>query len=344
MMILVLTAEEYRSTLALVAHTSDAKLLKRAQIALGLVRHVPPGVIARQVGCHRDTVYAVGHRVEQQGLVGLDDGRHLQRGSRCSAEFLAALAPLVDTSPRDHGWERGTWTLELLALEMVRRSFASVHPATLSRYLAVHAIVYRRARPTVVSPDPDKEAKLAAIAALRASLGPDERLFYEDEVDIHYNPKIGAQWTRKGVQPLVVTPGKNQKRYLAGAFEPATGEVVTLDSGRKNSDLFIGLLKGLCDFFPETRVIHIVVDNYIIHKSKRTLAAVAKLGGRVQLHFLPTYSPEHNPIERLWKELHDCVTRNHDAKTFADLLQRVEAFLDSAAPYPGSKPSVARAS
>lgn len=43
-------------------------------------------------------------------------------------------------------------------------------------------------------------------------------VFYEDEVDIHLNPKIGADWQLRGHQKRVVTPGQNEKYYLAGAL------------------------------------------------------------------------------------------------------------------------------
>ena len=55
------------------------------------------------------------------------------------------------------------------------------------------------------------------------------------------------------------------------------------------------------------------------------------------------YSPEHNPIERRWKEVPANVTRNHRCKTIYALLANVEHFLKRAQPYPGAKPSLAKA-
>ena len=67
----------------------------------------------------------------------------------------------------------------------------------------------------------------------------DYEVFYSDEVDVHLNPKIGLTYIRKGHQPIVLTPGKNQKRYLAGAVNSRTGKVVYSESTNKNSELFI---------------------------------------------------------------------------------------------------------
>jgi len=67
------------------------------------------------------------------------------------------------------------------------------------------------------------------------------------------------------------------------------------------------------------------------------MMAIEALDGRVQLHFLPPYSPESNRIEPLWKQLHDHVTRNHQHPNMKGLLGEVEQFLINAQPFPGTK-------
>lgn len=56
---------------------------------------------------------------------------------------------------------------------------------------------------------------MAAINAELASCNTEHPVFYEDKVDIHLNPKIGADWQLRGQQKCVVTPGQNEKYYLA---------------------------------------------------------------------------------------------------------------------------------
>jgi transposase len=51
--------------------------------------------------------------------------------------------------------------------------------------------------------------------------------------------------------------------------------------------------------------------NYIVHKSQQTQTWMMQFGNRLVLHFLPPYSSEYMMIERLWKQMHDHVTRNH---------------------------------
>ncbi len=68
-----------------------------------------------------------------------------------------------------------------------------------------------------------KNKRLRELTQLRDTLPPDEVLVDEDEVDIHLNPKIGPDGMVPGQQNQVVTPGKNEKRYLAGAQDVRKG-------------------------------------------------------------------------------------------------------------------------
>jgi len=64
-------------------------------------------------------------------------------------------------------------------------------------------------------------------------------------VDIHLNPKIGADWQLRGQQKRVVTPGQNENYYLAGALHSGTGKVSNIGGNSKSLSLFIRNLKHL---------------------------------------------------------------------------------------------------
>ncbi len=138
---------------------------------------------------------------------------------------------------------------------------------------------------------------------------------FVDEVDLHLNPKIGPDWMLPGVQRLVMAPGKNEKRYLAGAYDPKHQRLVYVEGDRKASWLFLNLLRALLATYRHLRTIHVILDNYIIHKSKIVQAWMAVHGAKLRLEFLPPYCPEENRIERLWLDLHANVTRNRFAES-----------------------------
>jgi transposase len=278
---------------------------------------------------HNTTVYRVAKRFRELGVWGLLDGREDNGTTKLDEQFLDVLYRLVRSSPQDHGWPRPTWTRELLVKTLHSKLGVCVHVATMSRALAMIEARRGRPRPTVQCPwsPVAKGRRLAAIRRLLATLPDDQVAVYEDEVDIHLNPKIGLDWMVKGQQKEVMTPGQNVKRFLAGAWDVRTGMLIWVEGERKTSALFIALLDRLRAMNPRAAVIHVILDNYRIHSSKISQAALAGYGGQIQLHFLPPYCPKHNRIERYWEDLHANVTRNHKCPTMELLMVQVREYL-----------------
>lgn len=103
---------------------------------------------------------------------------------------------------------------------------------------------------------------------------------------------------------------KYAMHYLAGTLHSDTGRVHYVGGSKKCSDLFINLLETLRRTYRRAKTITLVVDNYIIHKSRKVERWLEK-NTKFRLLCLPTYSPWLNPIELLWLSLHETVTRNH---------------------------------
>src|SRR5690348_11873183 len=132
----------------------------------------------------------------------------------------------------------------------------------------------------------------------------------------------------EGQQKEAPTPGKNPKRYLAGALELRTRVLIWVAAERKTSYLFLDLLDKLRQRYPEATRLHLILDNYRIHSSDIVHAALrGYLAGTVELHFLPPYCPVHNKIERVWQDLHANVTRNHRCAGMKELMAEVRYYL-----------------
>lgn len=229
------------------------------------------------------------------------------------ADILQLLPLLVQRSPKDFGWLRSRWSTELLALVINRLFDVTLHRSTLHRYLRQADMVWRRAAPTLKIKDPYYEEKRLVIEQALAQEQTVHPVFYQDEVDIDLNPKIGTDWMPKGQQKRIATPGQNQKYYLAGALHSGTGRVHYVSGSSKSSDLFISLLETLRRTYRRAKTITLVADNYIIHKSRKVERWLEE-NPKFRLLFLPTYSPWLNPIERLWLSLHETITRNHQCR------------------------------
>ncbi len=292
-------------------------------ILLLLALHHSPHEIAAVLLCARSTVYAVA-RDWQQGRRWPEPA--CASGAPCLTPSLRrSLLALLKQSPAAYGWCRTRWSCATLALQLQAQRGIRLSAETVRRCLHALDWVWKRAKLVAKDSDPERASKLARIRAIYERLGRREALLLADELDLHLLPKVGAQWMPKATQVEVMTPGKNERRYLAGALDVRTGQVHHCVWFRKMTGLFLDLLNLLDRAYPARRFdrIYVVADNYKIHKA----AAVRRWLGqppRFQLLFLPTYCPRANPIERCFGDLHDKVTRNHRRKRIRDLVKDVE--------------------
>jgi transposase len=257
------------------------------------------------------------------------DGRSDNGGRKVDADVRAGIAAILEQRPPAYDFPRPTWTLELIVRVVERALHVTLSVGHLWKVLHRLRVRWGRPRPVVACPwkARRRQRRIAFLRRLAEQRAPGEALFYLDEVDVHLNPKIGPDWMLPGTQRLVVTPGNNEKRYLAGAYDPLHQRLIYVEGDRKASWLFLNLLRALLDAARGLRVIHLILDNYIIHKSRLTQAWLREQGVRLRLHFLPPYCPSENRIERLWLDLHANVTRNHLCRTMAELLKAVHHYL-----------------
>ena len=309
--------------------TGDASTATRFQIVAGLAAGRSSVAVATELETARSTVVSVAARYAKYGVSGLYDRRRHNGKPKAGEGFASRVAGILRRTPEDFGWKRPTWTRELLCLQMKREGWPEVAVCTMGRVLARIGARLGMPKPVVLCPWPRdaRERRLAEIRALETSASAAEPVLYADEVDIHLNPRIGRDWMLRGQQRRVVTPGKNEKFYLAGALDVRTGALHTTGAPKKNAGLFCELLRLLAAAYPRARRIHLVIDNYGIHSARVTRAALAELRGRVVLHFLPPYCPDSNRIERVWQDLHANVTRNHRCSTMKRLLSNARAYL-----------------
>ena len=334
-----------RALLGWARQAKDVGLLSRAMVVQAVAAGRSASEVTVWLACSLSHVYRTVARFVDGGREGLLDGRAANGRRLVDEAFANGVRELLRGSPRDHGFIRSTWTRELLALVMEQSGHRRVAACTLGRVL--ESIRARRGRPKPIVKCPlsgrQKRRRLQHIRELIDNCPPKEVVVYEDEIDIHLNPKIGFDWMNCGHQKLVMTPGKNAKAYVAGTLDAHSREVVWVGGPEKKSGLFIAMLRKLDSHYTNAKLIHVVLDNYGIHKSHATRAALRELP-RIRLHFLPPYCPDHNLIERLWLDLHANVTRNHPHGELIPLCGDVARFLDHVSPWiPGERPRMLRA-
>lgn len=267
------------------------------------------------------------------GVAAVLDTSARRRPSRLSSLWIGVVFRWVTTmTPLDFGFIRSRWTCGTVVLLLKEDHGVTVGRETVRRWLHHKDMVYRRPRPVLGPKDPQRAYKLRKIRAVLRNLPASEMAVFQDEVDVNTNPKIGSMWMVRGHQAEVVTPGTNTKRYLAGSLSWRTGELLLTQGDKRNADLFLAHLDDLRRRYRCYRVIHVICDNAVFHRPDRCRKVreyLAKWGHRIKLHFLPTYAPETNPIERVWWHLHEEITRNHRCRNIEELLDLVFEWLNA---------------
>lgn len=290
-----------------------------------------PTAIAAALFCSRTSVYrtVAAYRRGQ-----LDLGLEVEEADTAApprarrASLKRSLRALLKRAPSAFGWCRTRWSCAALAAELKAQRGVAVSQDTIRRWLHEAGYVWKRARHAPRDNDPERATKLARIRHLVETLPKHAALFFADELDLHLLPKLGCEWMLKGTQTEIMTPGQNQKNYLAGALNFSTGQLLAVIGERKNRWLFIDLLRRIEQACPVAKFtkIYVVVDNYGIHKAKAVALWLAA-HPRCELVFLPSYCPRANPIERAYGDVHDKCTRNHKRTALAELVEDVRRHL-----------------
>ena len=315
---------------------NPAEVRLRAHIILLLSDQHPWSHIQSVLYCSSATIARWKERFEADGIDALLQEQRGRKASLLLSWVLLILTWVKTLTPRDFGYCRSRWCCATLAVVLFDTHNVKASVESIRRLLHQHNMVWRRPRPRLGPVDPQRDYKLRKIRELLRDLPQDEVALFQDEVDLNLNPDIGCMWMEKGKQAEVVTPGTNVKRYLSGSMNWRTGELIVTEGGRRNAELFVRHLDDLRRSLRRYRVIHVICDNARFHTiagSKLVRGYLAEHGERIVLHYLPAYSPQDNPIERVWWHLHEEITRNHRCESMEELVKLTLAWLEERGPF-----------
>jgi putative transposase len=325
---ITLTADERATLLDYLRHHPDPQLRLRAHLLLLLADGYTWALIGAVLYCSSRTIARWKGRFEQgrvPALLGLPPGPPPRLGDSWLALIVAWV---TQQTPRAFGFFRSRWSCELLVLLLWRQHRLDVSRETVRRLLQQAGVVWRRPRPVLHRSDPRRDEIYQQLRQLLLNLPEDETVVFQDEVDVQLNPKIGCMWMLRGQQAEVVTPGDNDKRYLAGSWHWRTGKLFGTWGDKRDGALFVRHLHELRRKLRRYKVIHVFCDNAKFHHDCWAVWEFChRYGDRVKLHFLPKYAPDLNLVERVWWILHEQITRNHQCRNMEELVELVVTWL-----------------
>ena len=316
-----LTAQERKMLLQAYRSGTDTRIARRAHIVLLRADGLTWQQIKAVLFCSFDLISTTLKLFTQGRVAAVLKQQSPQRS--CPAWMMTVLRWVSHHTPRDFGYFRSRWSCETLAHLLAFETGLRLSGETIRRGLHRLGLVWRRPRPVVGPVDPQHAEKFQRIQRLLQSLPSSEVAVFQDEVDLNLNPKIGSMWMKKGHQAEVITPGNNQKCHVAGSLIWGTGTLlVSRPRWRRNTVQFLAHLDDLRFRLRSYRKIHVICDNAKFHDSQAVKAYLRQWGHRMEIHFLPKYAPQTNPIERVWWHLHETITRNHRCQTLEELIDQ----------------------
>jgi transposase len=153
-----------------------------------------------------------------------------------------------------------------------------------------------------------------------------EPILFVDGVHPTMATKVAYGWIKKGTRKAIATNATRTRLNIVGAINLDSMEAVIRDFLTINSSSMADFFGALRTKYPSAKKIHVILDNGPYNKSEETKAAATNHG--IVLHFLPTYSPNLNPIERLWKLMNEHARNNKVFRSVKDFKDSIFQFFD----------------
>jgi transposase len=269
------------------------------------------GEIADLLHYDPKTVRAWITRHHNEGLAGLPDRPRPGRPRRGSARLGERIHALLQT-PK-------AWTTARIWKALGRPKLSM---STMRRRIREQA---RWARPRLIAKsDPHRDAICAGIRDRIAALPDGAVVLAEDETHLDLLARVRSCWMPTGLRHRILTPGTNVRRTLHGAVNLVTGAVHHHASVKNVSVVFCYFLQQLLDAYPNAPIVAVITDNGTTHHSGITRRWLAE-HPRLLLIEGAKYSPQDNPVERIWAALKRHIA-NTPSATITDRIHQAHTF------------------
>jgi len=172
-----------------------------------------------------------------------------------------------------------------------------------------------------------QEAFIETYTALKAASKVDEPIYFGDSVHPQHQTQAAYGWIKKGVRKAVKMTACQKRVNIIGSINVATHQVVYQQADWVNFDSLKTFTIHLCAANPQAKTIHLVLDNAGYHKSKEFTEFIKTT--KIKIHYLPPYSPNLNPIERLWKVMREQVMYNQYYQKFSEFTKSLLNFFEN---------------
>jgi len=303
----------------------DVRLVRRISVLLEYGHgHLDIETVIQKWGISRATFYKWWSAFIQHGLDSLVYRYGGGRQARLTPIQKKRLCDLIDAGPQAAGFETACWST-LLIQELIRREFGVLYNRFyVSELLRNLGYSYQKAQ--FVSDHLDEARRQAWLREewpkiLHAAKQRQSLIVFEDEASFPQWGSLAYTWAKRGQTPQVQTSGKRKGYKVFGMIEFFSGHLFYQGIEDKfNAESYQAFL--LTVLAQTTEHLFLIQDGAKYHTSKAMKQFFAQHADRITVCQLPSYSPDYNPIEYLWRKTKRLATHN---KYFAQFVQMVES-------------------
>ena len=231
-----------------------------------------------------------------------------------------------------------TYSSSAAIVEYVKQTYAILYSNSgMVHLLERLGFVYKKTKLVPGKADAEKQQEfLQEYHELKEQMGPNDELFFMDGLHPQHNPVSSYAWILKGQEKEVPTNTGRKRIKINGALNIKNYEAISREDERINAQSTLELLKQIDYAYPDASTIYVIVDNARYYRAK--IVSEFLKTSRIQFKFLPSYSPNLNLIERLWKSLkkkviNNCYYESYDIvkKTVMDFFENIKDYHDELA-------------
>lgn len=288
------------------------------------------GQASRAYGVDRTTLHRWLRRHDQEGELGLQRRPVSGRPRKLRLINGYNLKRIVMAPASRYGFETDLWTVGRVHAVLVDRFKDEVSQDTVWRRLREIGLTWQTPERRYLEADPEirRRWQKETIPKIRETLEKTGGILYcEDEASVCLTPVLGKTWAERGKPRKVPVTGGRGSIAAMSAISPKGRLVFQLHQKRITSEEVIDFLKQLLRHHPNRHVV-VVMDQAKPHTSKKTKSFIE---GRKRLHvfYLPPYSPDWNPDEKVWNHLKNHELKAHQATNKQELYELTEEKLEN---------------
>jgi len=213
----------------------------------------------------------------------------------------------------------------------VRATFGeSFSRSGMTKWLKANGFVYKAPKtvPGKLNPEAQKE-HIEIYEHLKTSLKPGEIICFGDAVHPANQSQAVRGWILKGVEKTLQSTGKQQRLHIMGALDLNGMNIFTREYKTVDADAVIDFFQQL-EASSNASKIYMILDNARANKNKKLDEYLKK--SRITPVYLPPYSPNLNPIERLWKIMRETKIHNQYYESSVEFFHEIRKFFTEDVP------------